>query len=285
MKKWTCSILSFVLLTLSAFSPAGSSDFKGDILSYAVSFFLGIKAEEESKEIYIDLAPKNISQSMQIEIDNINAQILREEFKVQKANTVLLYHTHTDESFLKGDQDYVETSVGRTKDQNYSIVKVGDTFKTSMQNFGFTVIHDTTDNVRNGFYNAYDTSYETIKQYIGKVDIYVDMHRDAYSGKEPNFVESGEKEYAYIAFVVANGENYTYKPNWQENYKLAKLLTDKLNELCPGVAKDIIFKDKRFNQHVSDACLLIEMGNEKNTLGQVQASAELVAEAFSQVLN
>lgn len=284
MKKWTCSILSFVLLTLSAFSPTEFS-FKSDVLYSAFSFFLGIEAEKTSKEIYIDLAPESISQSMQIEIDNINAQLLREDFKVQKANTILLYHTHTDEAFLKGDQDYVETSLGRTKDQNYSIVKVGDIFKTSLQNFGFTVIHDKTDNVRNGFYNAYDTSYETIKQYIGKVDVYVDMHRDAYSGKEPNFITNEGKEYAYIAFVVANGENYTYKPNWQENYKIAKLLNDKLNELCPGISKGIIFKDKRFNQHVSDSCLLIEMGNEKNTLGQVEASAELVAQAFSQALS
>ncbi|MBE7091901.1 MAG: hypothetical protein E7365_01825 [Clostridiales bacterium] len=285
MKKWTCSILSFILLTISALSPTSESSFKDDIISKAVSFFLGIDSRKASKEIYIDLVPEEIPQNMQIEIDNINVSILKEDFKVKKINTVLIYHTHTDEAFLKGDQDYVETSVGRTKDQDYSIVKVGDKLKTDLQNFGFNVVHDKTDNVENGFYNAYDTSYNTIKNYFGKVDIYVDMHRDAYGGKEPNFIENNGKEYAYIAFVVANGENYTYKPNWQENYKIAKLLTDKLNELCPGVAKKIIFKDKRFNQHVSDACLLIEMGNEKNNLQQVQASAELVAQAFSQVFN
>ncbi len=284
MKNWTCSILSVVLLVVSAVSPA-ELNIKNDILSSAVSFFLGISAQETKKEIYIDLAPDVVDEKMQIEIDNINASLSREDLKIKKESTVLLYHTHTDEAFLKGNQDYVETSTGRTKNQDYSIVKVGDTFKNALQNYGFTVIHDKTDNVRNGFYNAYDTSYETIQQYIGKADIYVDMHRDAYSGKEPNFVTFNGKEYAYIAFVVANGENYTYKPNWQENYKLAKLLSDRLNELCPGISKGIIFKDKRFNQHVSDACLLLEMGNEQNSLAQVQASAELIAQAFNQVLN
>ena len=285
VKKWTCSILSFVLLTVSTFFPNKQLDIKGDIIQNAISFFLGINVQETSKQIYIDLVPDEIPQDMQIQIDNINASILKEDFKIKKANSVLIYHTHSDEAFLKGEQDYVETSVGRTKNQDYSIIKVGDTFKTNLQNLGFNVIHDKTDNVRNGFYNAYDTSYQTIKQYIGKVDIYVDMHRDAYSGKEPNFVSNNGQEYAYIAFVVANGENYKVKPNWQENYKLAKILTDKLNELCPGICKGIIFKDKRFNQHVSDSCLLIEMGNEKNTLMQVEASASLVSLAFSQVFN
>lgn len=283
MKKWTCSILSFVLLAVSALFPKLESG--NDILQGAISFFLGVKSQNTSKEIYIDLEPQVLSDDMLLEINNINAMISKEEIKLQKAKSILIYHTHTDEAFLKGEQDYVETSTGRTKNQDYSIVKVGDTFKNSLINAGFTVVHDKTDNVKNGFYNAYDTSYQTIKQYIGKTDIYVDMHRDAYNGKEPNFITQNDKEYAYIAFVVANGENYKEKPNWQENYKLAKILSDKIDEICPGISKGIIFKDKRFNQHVSNSCLLVEMGNERNTIEQVDLSAQILAKAFSEVLN
>lgn len=283
MKKWTCSILSFVLLAVSALFPKLENG--NDILQGAISFFLGVKSQNTSKEIYIDLEPQVLSDDMLLEINNINAMISKEEIKLQKAKSILIYHTHTDEAFLKGEQDYVETSTGRTKNQDYSIVKVGDTFKNSLINAGFTVVHDKTDNVKNGFYNAYDTSYQTIKQYIGKTDIYVDMHRDAYSGKEPNFITQNDKEYAYIAFVVANGENYIEKPNWQENYKLAKILSDKIDELCPGISKGIIFKDKRFNQHVSNSCILVEMGNERNTIEQVDLSAQILAKAFSEVLN
>lgn len=283
MKKWTCSILSFVLLAVSALFPKLENG--NDILQGAISFFLGVKSQNTSKEIYIDLEPQVLSDDMLLEINNINAMISKEEIKLQKAKSILIYHTHTDEAFLKGEQDYVETSTGRTKNQDYSIVKVGGTFKNSLINAGFTVVHDKTDNVKNGFYNAYDTSYQTIKQYIGKTDIYVDMHRDAYNGKEPNFITQNDKEYAYIAFVVANGENYNEKPNWQENYKLAKILSDKIDEICPGISKGIIFKDKRFNQHVSNSCLLVEMGNEKNTIEQVNASAQILAKAFSEVLN
>lgn len=282
MKKWTCSILSLVLIITSTFFPKINGN---DIITDILSFFLGINSQSVNKEIYIDLEPQVLSDSMLVEINKINAMIVKEEINLEKVNSILIYHTHTDEAFLKGKNDYVETSTGRTKNQDYSIVKVGDTFKNSLINSGFSVIHDKTDNVKNDFYSAYETSYNTIKQYIGKTDIYVDMHRDAYSGKEPNILVDNETEYAYIAFVVANGENYKVKPNWQENYKLAKLISDKLNELCPGISKGIIFKEKRFNQHVSNSCILVEMGNEKNTLTQVEASAQILAKAFSLVLN
>ena len=283
MKKWTCSILSLVLLSISALFPNAPTG--ENILKGAIAFFLGVENQSTSKEVYIDLEPTVLSDEKLIEINSINAMISKEEIKLQKANTILIYHTHTDEAFFKGEKDYVETSTGRTKNQDYSIVKVGDVFKTNLQQSGFTVVHDKTDNVKNGFYNAYETSYQTIKQYIGKTDIYVDMHRDAYNGKEPNFIEQNQREYAYIAFVVANGENYKDLPNWQENYKLAKILSDKIEELCPGISKGIIFKDKRFNQHVSTSCVLVEMGNEKNTIEQVNASAEILAKAFALVLN
>ena len=120
----------------------------------------------------------------------------------------------------------------------------------------------------------------------GNTDVRYPMNsNELLEDKAVTQVVAWRGERVNLQLVVANGENYKVKPNWQENYKLAKILTDKLNELCPGICKGIIFKDKRFNQHVSDSCLLIEMGNEKNTLMQVEASASLVSLAFSQVFN
>ena len=309
MRKWTCCIISAILIfsvifvqkgnpavTLShdAADPAVNSNLADKLVDGVLEMFMGLSRDEPaSKEILIDLSHGEISQEMQVEIERIKSEVIQEsqqtpqpqasEPPAEKKPSVLLYHTHTDEAFLKGDQDYVETSAGRTLNPDYSVVRVGKTLKTALEQYGFSVIHDQTDNVSASFKDAYQTSYNTIKKYIGSVDIYIDMHRDAYMGREPNFLKNGEREYAYVCFVVANGENYTQKPNWQENYKLALQLTNKLNELCPGIAKDIIFKNARFNQHISTSCLLIEMGNEKNTLEQVNASAEIVAQAFNEI--
>lgn len=307
MRKWTCCILSAVLIvsvllaqsgkpaaTLShdAASAAVNKNFSQKLVEGMMEWFMGLShSTPDSREIVIDLSHGEMTEEMRVEIQRIREEVTKQENQTPppekkpdiKKPSVLIYHTHTDEAFLKGDQEYVETSAGRTLNPDYSVVRVGKTFKTALESYGFSVIHDQTDNVSASFKNAYATSYNTIKKYIGSVDVYIDMHRDAYMGREPNALKSGDKEYAYVCFVVANGENYTQKPNWKENYKLALQLTNTLNELCPGIAKDIIFKNTRFNQHVSNSCLLIEMGNEKNTLEQVNASAELIAQAFDKV--
>ena len=179
------------------------------------------------------------------------------------------------------NKDYKETSVGRTLDTNYNVVSVGEHLKQALIDKGFTVIHDTTDNVSENFSNAYQKSYNTIKQYIGKVDIYVDLHRDAYYGQDRDVSFNGET-FSHVCFVVANGQNYTQKPNWQENYALALSLTQKINELVPNLANDIILKNARYNQHVSTSSLLIEMGHEENDIEIVKKSANIVAQAFAE---
>ncbi len=276
-------MLSALLIGMSAFS-VNVEELARSTVSYLFSFFMGISAEEASvKEIYIDLTDE-VTDEMRLEIEKIDASIKRGEvLEIKEKKKVLIYHTHTDEAFYKGEKDYVETSTGRTKNTSYSIVRVGELFSQRLTEYGFSVIHDKSDNVRNGFYKAYDTAYEMLKGYVDNTDIFVDMHRDAYSGKEPNYITVGDKQYAYVSLVVANGENYKDKPKWQENYKIAKLMMDEINSICPGLVRKIIFKDKRFNQHLSDSCILLEMGNEKNTLEQVLASADIVAQGFNNV--
>ncbi len=287
--------MSAVLLTLSSLPATVYASFLEGAKSFfgnAVTFFIGIDGTESTM---LALEPDDtVDENMMIEIENIKAQIERETAEEQNnaeedtvpemRKRILIYHTHTDEAYLKENNDYIETSAGRTLDTGYNVVSVGETFGKQLEDYGFGVIHDSTDNVSPGFNKAYQTSYETIKKYIGNVDVYVDMHRDAYAGKEPNTLGVEGERYAYICFVVANGENYSDKPHWQENYKLAQKLTDKLNEICPGIAKKVIFRDARYNQHISDSCLLIEMGNEKNTLAEVKASASVLARAFDEVL-
>ena len=272
-------MISLLLIGVSTFSGEG---FAQKITESFFNVFMGLTKEE--RQIVVDLSVYDLSEEMRISIESINAEILNETpQKTKEKKKVLIYHTHTDEAYLKGDKDYVETSVGRTLDERYSVVSVGNSLKTALEGYGFTVIHDKTNNVRKGFNKAYETSYETIEPYIGKVDVFIDMHRDAYMGQSKNTVTKDGVEYARLCFVVAKGENYTYKPNWEDNYKLAQTLTNKLNEICPEICKDIIFKNTRFNQHVSKSCLLIEMGNEQNTVEEVRATALIVAQAFNEI--
>ena len=286
MKNWTCLFLSGVMMLISLIPKISFGEM---FLTKTMELFFGISNETTAREIIIDLSQEDVSEKMKIEIERIKKEVDEEAKQPQespaavKKPSVLIYHTHTDEAFFKGDRDYKETSTGRTLDENYSVVRVGSELKSDLENYGFTVIHDKTDNVSASFKKAYEASYKTISKYIGKVDVYVDLHRDAYYGQKNNTVKFGDKDCAHICFVVAKGENYTYKPNWQDNYKLALKLTEKLNEICPGIAKDIIFKNYRFNQHVSKSCLLMEFGNEHNTIDEVNNTASVVAMAMNEI--
>lgn len=198
---------------------------------------------------------------------------------------IIIYHTHNDEAYYKGNYIYEETSVGRSFDENYNIIAIGQALKKNLYKYNkFDVIHDKSNNVKNGFNYAYDTSLKNIEKYIGNVDIFIDVHRDAYANTNSNYLFGTlNKEYAYIRFVVANGNHYDTNPNFNENYSLAKKLDEQLNLILPGISKGIITKDARLNQHISDACLLIEIGNEKNSLEQAINSTEVFAEALNKI--
>ncbi len=202
-----------------------------------------------------------------------------------KKLTVLIYHTHNDEAYYKGNKNYVESDTGRTFDEKYNVLAVGEALKKELEKYNFNVIHDKNDNVSDGFNYAYDTSLNNIKKYINTVDIFIDLHRDAYastSGK--NYVSNAAgKEFAFIKFVVANGKQYKEKPYYNENNFLAENLSTELNKLLPGISKGIIKKEARLNQHISKSCLLIEIGNEKNDIEQVVNSTEILASAIYKI--
>ncbi len=204
--------------------------------------------------------------------------------QIDKKITILLYHTHNDEAYYKNGKNYLETDVGRSNDENYNVIAVGKVLAESLKKLGFNVLHDKSDNISDGFNNAYDTSYKNIKNYKD-IDIYIDLHRDAYSADGGKNYISGAlgKEYAFIRFVVANGTNYNKKPNFKKNYELAENLKNELNKIENGICKDTFIKDARLNQHISDKCLLVEIGNEKNDIKQVKNSAELLAKAIAQI--
>ena len=88
--------------------------------------------------------------------------------------------------------------------------------------------------------------------------------------------------------VIGTGEGimggFSEKPNWKENAKLAIKLTNKLNELYPGLARDVYYKTGRYNQHVSTNAILIEVGSTLTTLEEAERACIYLAEAISQIV-
>ena len=242
---------------------------------------------------------EEISDSLKMEVEKITEGLKLEplDLKGEKEDIkILIYHTHNDESFKKqADDVYKETSEGRTYDQEYSIVKVGEVLTQQLTDMGYTVIHDKTDHISPGFYTAYERSLKTVEKHLkeeGEFDLVIDLHRDAYNTvKKPvNTAEVNGRDAARIMFVIGTaegteGNRFDIKPNWQYNLKIAQTLTDYLNGMNDYLCKDVNMKTNRYNQHLCDGSVLSEMGNHYNTLEEVMYSAELLAEAIDMLFS
>jgi stage II sporulation protein P len=119
-------------------------------------------------------------------------------------------------------------------------------------------------------------------------DLYLDLHRDALAASSTikRTVNIGGEEVARFMILVGQGTTggYAEKPNWQANLQLAQRITDVLNGYCPQLARDVKSKTGRFNQHVSEGCLLIECGLNFNTLDEVLAAIPYLADAIAQTI-
>ena len=60
---------------------------------------------------------------------------------------------------------------------------------------------------------------------------------------------------------------------------------EKINEIIPNLARPINLRQERFNQHTTNASLIIEVGTNGNTLIESVNSAVVTAKAISEVLN
>ena len=73
------------------------------------------------------------------------------DFKVVKSNEpqVLIYHTHTTESYMQSEEEYYTTTdEPRTTDETKNMVAVGEVVRQRLESAGFSVIHDKTIHAR-----------------------------------------------------------------------------------------------------------------------------------------
>jgi stage II sporulation protein P len=177
------------------------------------------------------------------------------------------------------------------------VVKVGEILAQQLTAKGIAVLHDKTNNeAARGYNSSYTQSLQTLKKLMEahkSLQVFIDIHRNGYDvngGKKADdevVVINGERV-AKVMVVIGTGEGimggFSEKPKWQENAKLAIKLTNKVNELYPGLAKDVFYKTGRYNQHVSTNAILIEVGSNFTTLAEAERSTKYLAEAISQII-
>ncbi len=222
-----------------------------------------------------------------------NITVLNAGGKPRKS--VLIYHTHTYEAYEQDPQNpYEETERWRTADSRRNTVRVGEELAALLRSLGISVTHDTTAFEPPKLSDAYARSMDMLaaRRASGEsYDMYIDLHRDAYAESQggSNTVSIGGPDVARLMLLIGKGEGQTSagfdeKPDWQTNLAAAQAVTDSLNAQCPGLCRNVCVKSGRYNQHMGSCCVLIEAGNNRNTLEEVLAAMPYLADAIAETL-
>lgn len=214
-------------------------------------------------------------------------------FPMNENTIIVIYHTHAREAYRQTDTyTYEETEPDsyRTTEQDKSVIAIGEVLAEELRAMGYTVIHDSTDMELPKLGTAYTRSLALMESY-SYADVFIDLHRNAANVKiksDDVTIIDGER-CARMFFVVGTGigsyeGEFDVLPNWKANYALALSLMENLREIDVGLITPMRVKTGRYNQHVSDKCILLELGHNANTFDDVMNSVKYFAQAFAETL-
>jgi stage II sporulation protein P len=206
------------------------------------------------------------------------------------------YHTHTYEAYKPTPENtYEPTEKWRTKDNRYNVVRIGEELARLLTAAGFDVVHDTTAYEPPVLGTSYTRSLKMLEDSMSrgeKYDLYIDLHRNASSATavSNNTVQVGDQKIARMMMLIGDGSGVTSagfdaRPDWEKNLNIAQAITDSLNEQVPELCRPVKLTKQRYNQHVAPNCILIEAGNNINTLEEALASVPYLADAIRSVLS
>ena len=209
---------------------------------------------------------------------------------------VLIYHSHTYEAYEPTQENsYEPTQQWRTKDNRYNVVKVGDELARLLTAAGLTVVHDSTAYEPPVLSSSYTRSLKMLEESTSKgeaYDLYIDLHRDAYSSGMAgnNTVQVGDQQIARLMMLIGKGTGLTgagfdKRPDWEKNLAIAQSITDSLNAQVQNICRPVNLTSNRYNQHIAPCCILVEVGNNMNTLEEALASVPYLSDAIVAVLS
>lgn len=201
--------------------------------------------------------------------------------------TVLIYHTHTTESFLPQSDWYDAEYPLRSNDPSRSIVAVGDAVCEALAARGVSVVHDCTVH-DNPYTGAYDRSAETINSVLSQypsIRLVIDIHRDGIGNGDGTLpapiAEINGKSAAQIMIISGCENEFIKMPNYIENFKLACLIQNCAEEAYRTFTRPILFDYRHYNQSLSTGALLIEVGSHGNSLDEAVYAGELLGNALA----
>lgn len=193
---------------------------------------------------------------------------------------VLVFHTHTSESYLP------VSGVEHVLNEKGDIVKVGRHLAETLKSYKIPTLYNDTIHDHYPFRDSYKRSQVTVSQLLEEnpsIQMVLDIHRDATPGL-PRHVTVNGRQAAGLIFVVGSDAMGLPHPEWQKNYRFALDLADAMDRRYPGMVLRVIRANARYNQHLHERALIVEIGNQRSTLEETLFTAECLSEVLKDYL-
>lgn len=204
---------------------------------------------------------------------------------------ILIFHSHATEAYtMDGTDIYEESDSYRTLNTEQNMVRIGAEMKAIFEAAGIQVIHDTTLYDYPSYNSAYIRSSEGVAKWLEEypsIQLVMDVHRDALAASDGTIYKTvaGTVDHcAQVMLVMGSDAMGQVHPNWRVNLALAVEIQSALAEKWATLARPIVLRTSRFNQHQSTGEILVEVGTHGNTLQEAITAARLFARTIADMM-
>lgn len=193
---------------------------------------------------------------------------------------VAIYHTHTGETYRPDD------GVERVSGQPGGVVAVGAALARRLhEEHGIGVVHVAriNDAVYSRSYLESEKVVRSLLQNYPRLDVLVDLHRDAAGDAAASTVGIGGRKAARLLLVAGSDARAPF-PGWRQNYQLALELAALAGKKYPGLLKGVQVKEGRYNQFLHPGAILLEVGSTANSRAEAIYAGELFADILADYL-
>lgn len=201
---------------------------------------------------------------------------------------ILIYHTHSQETFVDSDND-----------PSTSIVGIGR-YLTEILNNKYkipTMHHEGVYDLINGKLDrseAYEFAKPEVEQILAEnpsIEVVIDLHRDGVADTTHLVTEINGKPTAQIMFF--NGLSRTrvngdlvgmVNPYLQDNLAFSLQMKIAAETKYPGFARRNYLRGYKYNMDLMPRMLLIEAGAQTNTVEEMRNAMEVLADLLNSVL-
>ena len=264
-------------------------EFDGEWRDITTRQFTGYGASNSWRNIHVS---RRINLNFDVEEEfntrpNINVELGSD------APQVLILHTHTTESFAHGYSGQFPASYNfRSQDESRNIVAIGAIITNILNENGINTVHSRALHDYPVFSGAYARSEITAQYYLEKypsIEIILDVHRDSIGRSDGTRVRplaniNGRNAGQIMLINGAEFGSVSYMPNWRENLRFGLRIQESMESNFPGLSRPLMFIDRRYNQHLANGAILVEVGAEVNTFNEAATAAEMFARSLVPVM-